>query len=725
VTTYAGSGGRLPARTGGLDPALVHGETGPTPLRELAEMDPARRPGYRPDIEGLRAVAILLVVAYHCDLTWARGGFVGVDVFFVISGYLITTQLTREAVTTGALSIGRFYARRVMRLLPAASLSLAATLLAAWWWLPATRIEPLARDVLAADVYGLNYRLAITGSEYRTAGQAPSAVQHFWSLGVEEQFYLVIPVLLLVTLVGARRRGLFTAALALITAVSLYWSVTTSAASPTWAYFSIASRAWELGAGALLALGASALPAARTEQPGLPFPVRFGLVLRWGGLAAIGYAAWSMDSGTVFPGRAALLPVLGAVAVIAGGVLEPATRGLGSLPMREIGARSYSWYLWHWPFLVIAPFVVHHRLTTSEKIMTVLLALVVAGITYAAVERPLHLHPLFRHQPLRAAGLGVALTAVIAALALAVPHLPPHTKLGLGKAQSVQLGSGKPSARAKALSKQLTRASRVSDLPENLQPSLRKAAADDPAIAADACLVGFTGTTTPRHCENFGDPGAKRTLVLFGDSHAGQWFPALNAQAKQKHWRLAVFAKVVCVAADVEIYLDPQRGGYDECVTWRKRSIARIGALHPKLIMMSSKADGGDAIGLSGDQDKAWAEKLTVTISKLRRPGTRLVYLNDTPVMKSDVPECLAEHPRAVQRCAQTRKAGTGSERRAKLAEAAADAGATVIDPTAWFCTATTCPAVVGDTLVYKDSNHISTKWSKLLGPLLAERLRL
>ena len=175
----------------------------------------------------------------------------------------------------------------------------------------------------------------------------------------------------------------------------------------------------------------------------------------------------------------------------------------------------------------------------------------------------------------------------------------------------------------------------------------------------------------------------------------------------------------------MESYLDPQRGGYDECVTWRARSVARINALHPELVVMANKADGADAIGLRGNQDEAWAAALGATARKLAHAGTRIVYLNDTPVMTGDVPECLAEHPRAIQACTQTRSAGVGSQRRSKMAAAAADAGAVVVDPAPWFCTATVCPPVVGDRLVYKDVSHISTSWSALLGPLLAERLKL
>jgi peptidoglycan/LPS O-acetylase OafA/YrhL len=680
------------------------------------------RTGFRPDIEGLRAVAILLVVLYHAGIRQVPGGYVGVDVFFVISGFLITSHLVGEAARSGRLNVPRFYGRRVIRLLPAATLVLASTMLAGWYWLPATRLKSLTWDAITANAYVLNYRLADLGTDYRTATATPSPLQHFWSLAVEEQFYLVIPLLLVLTMVATRSRSGFTVAVAAITAGSLWWSIHTTVGSPVWAYFGAPTRAWELGAGALLALAVPAL-ARGTARPSDRQSALAAVVLLVAGLGAIGYAAARFGETTPFPGYHALVPVLGAIAVIGSGALRSNSL-LGVPILRSIGARSYSWYLWHWPVLVIAPYAVSHELGTTGKLMAVAVAYGFACLSFVLLEQPLRADPLLRNNPARAGLTGLAMTAAVIAIALLLPLLPPRTAQGSGHAAELSL-TGTTSARTKALARRISTATRVRTLPANLTPSLKKAATDDPVIARDGCLVSFTGTRTPSKCERFGDTSSRKVVVLFGDSHAAQWFPAMESIAKKRHWRLAVFTKVVCSAADVKIYLDPKRGGYQACVTWRARTEARIKAIHPSLVLMTSKVDGGDALGISGNVDRGWGQALTRTTARLTATGTRLVYLDDTPTPKGDVPDCLSAHPRAIQRCAQTREQASGSGRRSAMVRAAADAGVTVISATPWFCSAKTCPVVVGNILVYRDESHISGAYIRLLAPLLSERLKI
>jgi hypothetical protein len=570
-------------------------------------------------------------------------------------------------------------------------------------------------DAVAANVYAINYRLALLGTDYRTVSGAPSPLQHFWSLAVEEQFYLVVPLLLMVALVWMRNRLALTAVLLLASGASLAWSVYASAASPVWAYFGAPTRVWELGSGALLALGAHLL-AGR--------PRALGIALRWAGLGLIAVSAVTFDATTVFPGWHAGLPVVGALMVIAGGCIDT---GTGSLlehgVMRNIGARSYSFYLWHWPVLLIAPYALGHELRLWERLAAMVGAFALAAVTFQLVERPLRDATSLRMRPLRAGALGVCLTAGAVALAVALPHFPPKVALGSGTAAGVDL-SGQGTARTKALAKQLRAADRVTRLPANLTPSLRKAANDDPRIARDGCLMPFTASTTPRRCESYGDAKSKTTVVLFGDSHAMQWAPALDSIAKKRHWRLAVFTKVVCSTADVNTYLDASRT-YTKCVTWRARSEARIRQLRPALIVTASVADHGDLVGVTTGVDDAWAAAWARSIRRLDSGGARVVYLQDTPAPKGSVPDCLALNPRAINRCSQSLKPAAGSARRALMDGAAAKAGATVIDTVPWFCTTARCPTVVGNVLVYRDDSHISGAYVRLLAPLLSEQLKL
>jgi peptidoglycan/LPS O-acetylase OafA/YrhL len=758
------------------------------------------RPGFRPDIEGLRAVAILLVVAYHAGLTPLPGGYIGVDVFFVISGYLITSHLTREAAATGTLNITRFYAHRALRLLPAATLVIATTLTATWFWLPATRLKAITADAITANAYLINYRLAHLGTDYRTATTPPSPLQHYWSLAVEEQFYLLIPLLVLAAALLTRGPGTFraltTTLIAAITAASLYQSITRTGPDPVNAYFGAPTRAWELGTGALLALlaprvvealrgrtgrgappassplgalgsfGRSAHPADRAPAgdaavPGAALPVAAhasaypgpfraqpdgmsqealratGVALRLAGLVAIAYAALRFGEATPFPGYHALVPVLGAVAVIAAGVLGPVTDDedarpfgplgnpglLGSPVLTAIGARSYSWYLWHWPCLMIAPYLLGRDLGVVARLVAVAVAFGLAALTYALVEKPVRNDAELRANPARAGILALGLTAAVVSLALIVPLLPARTSLGFGTASEVSL-SGDASARAKALAAKIKAANGVQNLPANLTPSLKAAAFDDPSIYHDGCHVDLKPTVSPRYCESFGDKRSKKIVVLFGDSHAAQWFPAMDALAKKRRWRLAVFTKGACAAAAVRIYLPAVRRGYDECVTWRANAFARIRQLHPVLVVMSTNADGGNALGVSGSQDQAWVKAWQQTDQKLKARGTRIAYLQDTPWPKENVPDCVAQHPRAIQRCAQSEKQATANPRRAKVADALKGAGAIVVNPLPWFCDQNACPVVVGNILVYKDDSHISTTYAKLLAPLLSEQLK-
>jgi peptidoglycan/LPS O-acetylase OafA/YrhL len=330
---------------------------------------------HRRDIEGLRAVAVLLVVLYHCGVRFLGGGYVGVDVFFVISGYLITGLLLREAAATGRISILGFYARRIRRLLPAALLVTAATVVAAYRWLPPLRAPQVALDGLFTTLYGLNYRLAGVGIDYLQADAAPSPLQHFWSLAVEEQFYLLWPVLLLL---GWRWKR---SVLVGVVVVSLGTSLWQTAANPTWAYFGLHTRAWELGAGALVAVLGGRLPTVFAPL----------------GVGAIVLAAVLYTDRTAFPGYAALLPVAGTVAVL----LAP-SRLLDAAPLQAVGQLSYSWYLWHWPFLAFGG---RPRLVLAAG------ALGAAALTYALVENPVR---ELRIPARRAVAGGLAVTLLAA-----------------------------------------------------------------------------------------------------------------------------------------------------------------------------------------------------------------------------------------------------------------------------------------------------------------------
>ena len=667
-----------------------------------------RSVSHRRDIEGLRAVAVLLVVLYHSGVSVLGGGYVGVDVFFVISGFLITSLLLREATTTGSISITGFYARRFLRLLPAAALVTAATVLAAIKWLPPLRAPQIALDGLFATVYGLNYRLAAVGTEYLNADAAPSPLQHFWSLAVEEQFYVVWPLLLLGAFALRRRRGV-AVVLAAVVAVSFVVSVWQTRADSTWAYFGLHTRAWELGAGALIAV------------LGLRLKERVASAFTAAGLGGIALSAVLFTADTRFPGYAALLPVLGAAAVLLGGTTAPSGL-LSETPLQVIGRLSYSWYLWHWPFLMIGPYALGVAPGLAVNLALAGGALVAAAITYVLVENPMrHLRAL-RAKPWRTVGCGLAVTVLTAAGYLA---------LGTGDAArpSLQTDYVAPEP-AGVTARMLATGVATPSVPANLTPSLEKAADDEPRIYADKCSGGFTDPEIKKPCA-YGDVASGETVVLFGDSHAAHWFPAMEQVARDQHWRLVMVTKSACSAASVRIFQATLNRPYDECVAWRESVWDYLASLKPAMVVMSSAAAGGTLVDDSGAKvtdtgyaDSVWVQGWRRTADRLAMTGARLFLIEDTPYQAGDTVECLSVHTTDPRSCVVSAGAALPEPaRRRAIAAALRDQDVTVVDPLPWFCTADRCPVIVGNVLVYRDASHITATYSRMLAPLLRSAL--
>ncbi len=709
------------ATDGGAAPTIV----APDARTAAAAHSQPAGDGFRSDIQGLRAIAVLVVVLYHAGVPLLRGGYVGVDVFFAISGFVITSMLLREMASTGRLSVRAFYARRMMRLLPAAVVVLAATLIAAWVWLPRLRWHSIAVDALSASGYFLNYRLALQGTDYMSADAPPSPLQHFWSLAVEEQFYLVWPVLLGLFALWLTRRRLrrwpAIVVVSLLVATSFGFGVWQTARSEPWSYFGSPSRAWELGVGALVALCAG--PLAR-------LPRRLSWALAWAGIFALGTAIVMFTPSTPFPGYAAALPVLGTVAVMAAGCrpAEPGPPDVGRLlsngAFQGIGRLSYSWYLWHWPLLVIAPIMLDRALTVGQGVVLVALSLILAGITYVVVEDPLRSLAVLRARPWRGIGTGVALSGTLA-LAVAVGLSVFPAQVGSGRGADTQVELANATEAGAQLAQLIQAGTEIQQVPANLTPALDQAAADKPALYGDGCDVGFTGGSVGKVCA-YGDLSSTTSVVLFGDSHAGHWFPALESIAVKRHWKLYVMTKSACSAATSLIYLDALKRAFTECVSWRTQAIAWIQQHHPSMVVMSSNNGGPIPLDATGDADVAWTNDWVATAKAVTEAGTRLVFISDTPWPGQDVPDCLSAHLDDARHCSRpVGKALSVPRRRTMVADALSQLGVQVIDPVSWFCTQDLCPAIVGNIMVYKDDSHMSTAYSQALAPVLSEQLTL
>ncbi len=392
--------------------------------------------GFRPDIEGLRAVAVLAVVLFHAGVPGVGGGYVGVDVFFVISGFLITGLLWREANTTGSVRLRRFYGARARRLLPASATVGVITAIGSAVLLPPLQARTVIGDGITSALYVGNYRFILQGVDY-FASHIPSPFQHYWSLGVEEQFYLVWPALIigtawLIRRVRRRSRAEATSSqrpylvvLALVAALSFALSLVVTYWAPFVAFFSLPTRAWQLAVGGLVAL---------TAGQWRRLPPRAAAIAGWAGLALILLACTRLIATTLYPGIAPLLPTLGAALVIGAGCAAPSQgcgRVLAVSPMRAIGRMSYSWYLWHWPVLVLAPPLLGHPLGLAGRLAAALVSGGLAVLTLRVIENPLRFAAPLRRSALGSLALGGAATAVAVCVGLALLVVVP-TPVGRG-----------------------------------------------------------------------------------------------------------------------------------------------------------------------------------------------------------------------------------------------------------------------------------------------------
>ena len=695
-----------------------------TPRRQASH--PQRR-----DIQGMRAIAVLLVIAYHLWPDLVPGGFVGVDVFFVISGFLIIGMLARELRATGTVKLFAFYAKRIRRLLPAALLVLLVTAALTLLVLPVAQWPQVMRDVVASALDVQNWSQAYLAGGYAEATADVSPLQHYWSLAVEEQFYLVVPVAMIVGGLVARRRRWTEAhgAVVVITAItlsSLACSVIWSNVSPSTAYFVTPTRMWELGVGGLAALGA----------PRLRMTTRHRVFLGWAGVLAVAVAAGTFSTSMAFPGWVALLPVAGSAAMLLAGDLPSGTaparaetaHWLALRPMRYVGDISYSLYLWHWPVLV---FVLARSATGElgavEAVTMLALSLALAALTKRFVEdtfrarRKVGRHSVPRAP--RAEARPVFLTAAIAiVLTCGATIVPWH----IGQVEADQLVAAAIDAKhpgAMAFD---------GAHPMRVVPGV--ALQPDPSIAfKDRSFTGGPGCDVYDY-KNLplsgpdcvlGNPSAPHTIVLLGDSHAAQFSTPLQ-QWVSTHpgWKVKVAVRFGCpftLAAPRN-----SSGPLTMCSDQNRAVLDEVVALHPDLVVTSAMSPESYARDLKW----SWSDRAALVagyrdaLAPLARAGIRTVVLRDVPRMAQAAPACLRKHEDEREQCdtpSDVALPAAGDP----LVEAAEDVdGVEVLDLTPWLCRHGSCPAVIGNVVVYRD-NHLTNTFVRTLSPILIGKLRL
>jgi peptidoglycan/LPS O-acetylase OafA/YrhL len=664
-------------------------------------------PLYRPDIDGLRAVAILGVVAYHLGLPFISGGFSGVDIFFVISGYLITQLLVRQIEKTGQLSLIEFYARRMRRLLPALSVVILTVLALGTFLLPPTGDRrQLAESALSALAFISNQYFLANTFGYFDGPSELKPLLHLWSLSVEEQFYIIWPVaLIVVTRVASNRTLWFRVTIAVITILSFALSVWLVHTNMSAAFFISPSRAWELGIGALLSLW--------TPRLG-HLSVPLGRAASWVGTALIAAAYTLIEPSTGFPGTAALLPVLGTGMLIFGNSLAPTSRParlLAAKPMVAIGALSYAWYLWHWPLISFAR---TQRLMAPNMLVDMacaLAALGLAALTLRFVENPIRFGTLLRGRTNAAVvRLGATTIALVAAVAAAVLLWDVRGPKSAQDRLALQIAQDRP-----------------------------------PPQFANCLLNPETALLDHPVSEcRFGNAEQPISLVLWGDSHAWAWAPMLSEMQSDGAPVFQLYSLLGCQPLLPTIGAND---GSDNCDEFNRRTydkIIKLKALGLKGVVLSgrwvtlrhpsiSRYDiAPEHAGIrslirqirSRNSRSAIAtDKLSgleSTTRALTEAGLRVLILLDPPEVKQPIPACVFVLFPNIDRCGISRAEydsytldvrNTVNDMQARIP------GVRFIDPTNRFCNENQCPPFSQNSPILFDDDHISTSAALKFAP--------
>ena len=577
---------------------------------------------YRADLEGLRGIAVLLVLLFHAHFAIIKGGFAGVDIFYVLSGFFITGLLLREYEESNRISLAEFYARRIRRLMPAATLVLLATLIASFFILPKILIPGVAVDTTAAAVFIANMNFAHHATDYFQSATTPSPVLHYWSLSVEEQFYMIWPALILITTkVGkALRRNVFIV-MTVVTGTSFWFAIYLLHRNAIWGFYSLPTRAWELGLGGLLAVLAPSFK---------KIPRLVAAVGSWLGLLGLTVTALFIPETALFPGVPALLPTLSTALLVVCGLRVP-LEVLTNSVTRYFGRISYSLYLWHWPILILPSVALAHSLNVYERIAAIAASILLASLTTRWIEAPMRRGRVLGLIPRRNAWTAATAVAMIVVASVAV-HADTavtgvKTKSTLSKDQkaaelSTLLKSALPATATPTSSPSATpsavpsatpptptyqpnlpadyaatvtsgvrAATQDFPVPADLDPSIQSASNDKAITYKDGCHTELNEPASTKPCV-YGDPNGNQTVVLFGDSHALNWFPAYNAVAKLKHWRLLSLTMSACTPADIPAYNPATKALMANCPLWRAATIKRINAENPYLVLIASSQLG-------------------------------------------------------------------------------------------------------------------------------------
>jgi peptidoglycan/LPS O-acetylase OafA/YrhL len=702
----------------------------------------------RLDIEGLRAIAVVAVVLDHL-VHWPRGGFVGVDIFFVISGYLISGILLREATATGRISFRQFYLRRMKRILPAAALVLSVTVTVAYVVFYGGRASSIAGDAFWALLFSANWRFAILGTDYMNSGSSVSPLQHYWSLGVEEQFYIVWPWIIIGALYLARRlranaggtKVILASAIGVPILISFAFALWETQGNHTVAYFSTFSRGWELSAGALLAVLTASFR-------GFARPLR--VMFLWIGLALLAGSALLISPATPFPAPNALYPVLGTCFVILAGTGEQSAAYnrmawiLTNPVSRYVGKISYSLYLWHFPVIIILATLVPEG-SKRFYVLAVALMLVLSIGSFKFVEDPIRRSSLGSssvREPGAQQRHRIRLLAAVGIFAVLLIVVPLTAFATLGQQRTTDANRS-PSGTGRQES---TVATTVGGRQEQLRSALLAeqwpALAPDPATMGadgalakpvewtkDGCLGGELSplahekdvTANAARCA-YGSETATKSVMIFGDSTTMSFVPGIRKALEGQDIRIYVYTVAACSPTLVPAGEDASA---EECIRFKAWVQDEIQRLQPITVVSSFlRNDGHLASKATGaEADAEWQRNIASMAAYVTRTGARYVLLEAPAPAKAEPSLCITRFSKPSD-CVTER--APSFDNYSDVASRALDSvgkNALYVPTKDWFCVEGRCPAFIGNTALYADINHISARASEELAPLMADAL--
>ena len=652
----------------------------------------------RPDIQALRALAIVVVLAYHLWPGTVGGGYVGVDVFFVVSGFLITSHLLSELRRSGTVSLPAFWARRIRRLLPAASVVLGFCLAAMFAAVPPSLWQRTVTEIAASALYAQNWVLGAGSVDYLGADGAPTLVQHFWSLSVEEQFYLVWPVLIVLAALLAGRRRSAAVVCSLLVAIALgsfVFSVLETQRSQPSAYFHTGARAWEFAIGGLLAFVPSGV------QKRMPVAARTTLAAV--GAAMVLFSVLRFDAATPFPGSAALVPVLGTVLVI---LARPDGRIVRARPVLWLGAVSYPLYLWHWPLIVLTPYLFGVDAGGPASIAVLAASLALAWLTTRFVENRRAARPPRRagHRGAYTLAAGMAVVMVVAGVATSGAL---QSSAATAARAAVHGFETDPCYGAAAMLPGAGCAAPYA-VPDDLDTAY--AASDKGSLAMPCSSTGVAVT----QCE-FGElDDPVRTVAVVGNSHAGHLMAGLDAYGLAHGWTIVLMRKTGCTGASTAAQTETG------CTEWTRAVLDELLARADIATVVFATNDdalhyvGGERMG--ADAVAEVEANVSDNLAALLAAGKRVVAVGDVPGAAEAAPDCVYLHRSEYDPCSTERV----PERDNVVATAArATAGVGVVDLDPYFCDETRCHSVIGGAVVYLDEHHLTASFSRSLGPML------